>query len=69
MKSCILFLLTFLTLTTFAQQQKADDALLLEYYQNQRFGDALDYLKKMYPEPVTDLKTLSSACHTLPNGR
>jgi tetratricopeptide (TPR) repeat protein len=53
-----------LTTTTFAQQQKADDALLLEYYQNQRFGDALDYLKKIYPEPVTDLKTLSSLAYT-----
>jgi len=45
-------------------QQKADDALLLEYYQNQRFADALDYLKKTYPEPITDPKTLSSLAYT-----
>jgi tetratricopeptide (TPR) repeat protein len=64
MKSYLILILTCITLTTFAQQQKADDAMLLEYYQNQRFGDALDYLKKMYPEPVTDLKILSSLAYT-----
>lgn len=61
-----IFLLSLICLstTTFAQQQKADDALLLEYYQNQRFSDAFDYLKKLYPEPVTDLKTLASLAYT-----
>ncbi|MDB5145075.1 MAG: cellulose synthase subunit BcsC [Mucilaginibacter sp.] len=64
MKTYLLFLiLTCLTASTFAQQ-KADEALLLEYYQSQRFGEALDYLKKTYPEPVTDLKTLSSLAYT-----
>lgn len=58
-----LLLLCFFT-PSFAQQQKADDALLLEYYQNQRFADALDYLKSQYPEPVTDLKILSSLAYT-----
>jgi tetratricopeptide (TPR) repeat protein len=60
----LLLLLSCFGVTAFAQQQKADDALLLEYYQNQRFGNALDYLKKQYPEPVTDLKTLSSLAYT-----
>jgi tetratricopeptide (TPR) repeat protein len=65
MKTCLLlFLFTCFAVVTFAQQQKADDALLLEYYQNQRFADALDYLKKTYPEPVTDLKTISSLAYT-----
>ncbi|WP_426671784.1 tetratricopeptide repeat protein [Mucilaginibacter sp. McL0603] len=65
MKTCLLLLLfTCLTVITFAQQQKVDDALLLEYYQTQRFADALDYLKRTYPEPITDLKTISSLAYT-----
>lgn len=49
----------------FAQQtDKSGDALLLEYYQNQRFADALDYLKKTNPEPATDAKVLSSLAYT-----
>jgi tetratricopeptide (TPR) repeat protein len=65
MKKCfILSILICLSITTFAQQPKADDALLLEYYKSQRFGDALDYLKKTYPEPVTDLKIISSLAYT-----
>jgi len=49
----------------FAQQtDKSGDALLLEYYQNQRFADALDYIKKANPEPVTDAKVLSSLAYT-----
>lgn len=63
MRIHLLLLLSFITITTFAQQQKADDALILEYYQNQRFGDALDYLKKNYPEPVNNMKTLSSLAY------
>ena len=65
MKStCLFFLLICLNISAFAQQSpKADDALLLEYYQNQRFMDAVDYLKKIYPEPVTDLKVLSSLAY------
>jgi tetratricopeptide (TPR) repeat protein len=63
-KYLALSLLTFMAVTTFAQQQKANDALLLEYYQNQRFIDALDYLKNTYPEPVTDLKILSGLAYT-----
>jgi tetratricopeptide (TPR) repeat protein len=46
------------------QTDKAGNALLLEYYQNQRFADALDYLRKTYPEPVTDSRTLSSMAYT-----
>lgn len=46
------------------QTDKTGDALLLEYYQNQRFTDALDYLRKTYPEPITDTKTLSALAYT-----
>ena len=66
MKFIALILITiFLTAHAFAQQSnKAGDALLLEYYQNQRFADAADYLKKTYPEPVTDVKILSGLAYT-----
>src|ERR1700761_4549932 len=66
MKTLLLSLVfTCLVTITFAQQiTKADNDLLLEYYQNQRFADAADYLKKTYPEPVTDTKILSSLAYT-----
>ncbi len=65
MKLFSLILITvFLNVTAFAQQTpKIDDALLLDYYQNQRFADAADYLKKTYTEPVTDVKALSSLAY------
>nr|WP_294948227.1 tetratricopeptide repeat protein [uncultured Mucilaginibacter sp.] len=56
-------LLTTLSLTVSAQT-KVDDALLLDYYQNQRFAEASDYLKTVYTEPVTDLKALSQLAYT-----
>jgi tetratricopeptide (TPR) repeat protein len=61
MKSILTSLLFFcLFTTTFAQQQsKPDDALLMDYYQSQRYNEAVEYLKKSFPEPVTDLKVLS----------
>lgn len=50
---------------SFAQQNtKADDAVLLDYYQSQRYQEAVDYLKKTYPEPVTDIKILSRLAYT-----
>jgi tetratricopeptide (TPR) repeat protein len=61
----LLVFIICLYIPVFAQQQpKQDDALLLEYYQNQRFDDALNYLKKTYPEPVNDVKTLSGLGYT-----
>lgn len=59
----ILFIIV--SITSSAQQAyKSGDALLLEYYQNQRFADALDYLKKTYPEPITNSKILSSMAYS-----
>lgn len=43
---------------------KPDDSLLLDYYQNQRFTEAVDYLKKTYPEPITDKKALSALAYS-----
>lgn len=66
MKSLYISLIIICFIPTVYGQQgnKADDALLLEYYQNQRFADAADYLKKTYPEPVTDLKILRSLAYS-----
>jgi tetratricopeptide (TPR) repeat protein len=66
MKRISLSLITICLISTaFAQQAtKADEAQLLEYYQNQRFGDAADYLKKIYPEPVTDTRALTQLAYT-----
>lgn len=65
MKSFLFFLIfSFLIQHAFGQQVSAsDDAKLLEYYQDQRFGDAADYLKKTHPEPVGDVKTLKSMAY------
>jgi tetratricopeptide (TPR) repeat protein len=49
----------------FAQENnKVDDALLLDYYQSQRFGEAADYLKKSYNEPITSTKALGQLAYT-----
>src|SRR5277367_3358613 len=64
MKMYLSLLLLCFTKPIYAQIQKADNALLLEYYQNQRFADALDLIKRQYPEPVTDMKILSSLAYT-----
>jgi tetratricopeptide (TPR) repeat protein len=65
MKPAFLFLvIIFFNISLFAQQSvKPNDALLLDYYQTQRFAEAADYLKKMYPEPVTEVKALSSLAY------
>jgi tetratricopeptide (TPR) repeat protein len=55
----------FLLVTTlsFAQGSKTDNAVLLDYYQNQQYLQALDYLKKTNPEPLADTKTLSKLAY------
>lgn len=61
----IISFLICLVKTAVAQQTgAANDALLLDYYQNQRFAEAADLLKKTYPEPVTDIKVLSKLAYT-----
>lgn len=56
MKTIFLGLITiaFAQSVSAQTQSKPDDALLLQYYQTQRFADAADYLKKTYSEPVSD---------------
>ncbi len=60
----LMFLMIFATKSRAQETRKTDDALLLEYYQNQRFAEALSYLKSIYTEPVTDAKELSRLAYT-----
>jgi tetratricopeptide (TPR) repeat protein len=60
----LVLLITFYFNATAQQAQKVDDALLLDYYQTQRFMEAADYLKKNFPEPITDTKVLSSLAYS-----
>lgn len=65
MKSTLSILIfSCLSVYAFSQQTtKVDDTRLLDYYQNQRFGDAADYLKSVYQEPVTDKKALAQLAY------
>ncbi|RZA01901.1 MAG: tetratricopeptide repeat protein [Sphingobacteriaceae bacterium] len=60
----LLNLITFSLLTLSAFSQQVNDALLLDYYQNQRYLEAANYLKSIYPESTTDLKALSRLAYT-----
>jgi tetratricopeptide (TPR) repeat protein len=60
----LIFILTEHTLVSAQQTRQTNDALLLDYYQNQRFANALTYLKSIYTEPVTDAKELSRLAYT-----
>ncbi|WP_214071083.1 tetratricopeptide repeat protein [Mucilaginibacter sp. dw_454] len=67
MKSTLFVLLFFLSISLFAQAQQArktDNDLLLQYYQNQQFNEALSYLKTVYAEPVTNTKELANLAYT-----
>ncbi|OOQ60892.1 tetratricopeptide repeat protein [Mucilaginibacter pedocola] len=64
MKYILPILLLSIVLNTSFAQTKADDARLLDYYQNQRFADAADYLKTVYTEPISDIKALSQLAYT-----
>lgn len=44
-------------------QQKTINEQLIDDYQTQRYGEAVTLLKTNYPEPVTDIKTLSSMAY------
>ncbi len=60
----ILTLLIAFVFTSNAFSQQINDALLLDYYQNQRYLEAANYLKSIYPESTTDLKALSRLAYT-----
>lgn len=59
------FLIFCLSVTSKSQQKPAaNDSLLLDYYQNQRFAEAVEYLKKANPEPVSNMQVLSKLAYT-----
>ncbi len=67
MKSALIILIITAVTATFCHAQQTrptDDALLLEYYQSQRYAEALTYLKSTYTEPVTDTKELSRLAYS-----
>jgi len=54
-------LLLFVSGRLFAQ---VDNALLLDYIQNQKYKEAAQYLKGIYAEPITDDKALQNLAYT-----
>jgi len=71
MKLTFTYLLIFFASYTacYAQQARnTDDAMLLEYYQNNRFAEAFTYLKTVYTEPVTNTKELARLAYTASMG-
>ncbi|MCJ8209908.1 hypothetical protein MUY27_09320 [Mucilaginibacter sp. RS28] len=60
----LIVLLTISVTATLGQNTSKKDSLLVEYYQTQRFADAADYLKKLYPEPLTDSKIISQLAYS-----
>lgn len=65
MKFIISLILIASSLTPVIAQDSTNinNALLLSYYQEQRFDQATDYLKKVYHEPITDIKTLKALAY------
>lgn len=57
-----LFAFLLFTPVIFAQQS-ADNSLLIDYYQTQRFDKATEYLKQHNPEPIADIKILKALAY------
>ncbi len=62
--SFLLICCLFTTITFAQQKDPKTDSLLVEYYQTQRYAEAADYLKKVYPEPVQNPKIISQLAYT-----
>lgn len=62
--SCFLLVCGLFSNVKGQQPTTGNDSLLLDYYQNQRFAEANEYLKKTYPEPVTNIKVLGKLAYT-----
>src|ERR1700761_6339630 len=67
MKIAFTFLLLLGSIPFFSKfqqpQEKSVNEQLVEFYQNQRFNDAVNLLKTSYPEPITDGKVLASMAY------
>lgn len=59
--SILLIGLSFKTLI--AQNTKIDTEKLLEYYENQRYADAAQYLQSLYPADTQDVKALTQIAY------
>lgn len=62
--AALIFLWSCTTIIAQEQQGRSVNEQLVEYYQTQRYADALTYLKHTYPEPVMDKKILSGMAYT-----
>ena len=66
-KFCAIALLLFQFLSVHSQEVSngLNNAHLLDLLENQRYGDAANYLKTVYQEPITDRKVLSRFGYSL----
>jgi tetratricopeptide (TPR) repeat protein len=58
--TCFVLLITVIGT---AHAQKVNDATLLDYYQGQRYLEAVNYLKSIYQEPVNDPNALRNLAY------
>lgn len=65
MKGLLTVFLILASLISTSQTREADNLYLLDLFQSQRYGEASDYLKQVYPEPITDKKVLSRFGYSL----
>ncbi len=56
-------LITFTAAISTAYAQKVNDATLLDYYQGQRYLEAVNYLKSIYQEPISDPNALRNLAY------
>jgi len=67
MKTTLIILLLLGSIVLFSNfhqpQEKSVNEQLVEFYQNQRFADAVALLKSNYPEPIADIKVLGSMAY------
>ncbi len=59
-----LWMVMLISLSATAQNNKADNEKLINYYQSQHYADALTYLKSIYHEPVTEVNALSQLAYS-----
>lgn len=65
MKLIIFVIFLLLSFQGISQTKETENLLILELLQNQRYDEASEYLKKVYPEPIKDIKILSRLGYSL----
>ena len=65
MKKLIILFFSIACLQAQSQVKDADNMYLLDLFQSQRYMEASDYLKEVYPEPISDKKILSRFGYSL----